>query len=176
MGALPIVHPPTIDVYGHLDSEGKKTSKQLSRQNLLNRSCFFILHHCSKSVFLACSFDLLPQTMLKKNIKADMLPLVHETRWLRKPLNLLHHQSCDVNWLFSLCYDAQDIGLHSRIFIRAASREQGDADRELNICRELSLCKGGRKPFICPIREDYLLAFRHLAGGVPHSVQLAKKR
>lgn len=41
---------------------------------------------------------------------------------------------------------------------------------------EVNLCKGGRKPFISLIRGDYLLAFRHLAGGVPHSVQLAKKR
>lgn len=42
--------------------------------------------------------------------------------------------------------------------------------------KEVSICEEGRKPFISPIREDYLLAFRHLAGGVPHSVQLAKKR
>lgn len=56
------------------------------------------------------------------------------------PLNLLRHQSFDMYWLFTLCYDAQDIGLHRRMFIRAAYREQGGGERELNICR------GGSKP------------------------------
>lgn len=49
------------------------------------------------------------------------------------PLNLLRHQYCDMYWLFTLCYDAQDIGLHSRIFIRTAYIEQGGGEKELNI-------------------------------------------
>lgn len=62
------------------------------------------------------------------------------------PLNLLHHQSCDMYWLFTLSYDAQDIGLHRRIFIRAAFTEQGGGEGELKICREGSepMQGGGR--------------------------------
>ena len=140
---FPIVKHP-INVYGQW-VRYCRTRRQKSRQNPLNGEllvsswnttveCIFRMPFCSVFHKLCRKEDITPW--------ADMLRLVSETRWWRMPLNPLHHQFCVTYWLFTPCYDTQDIGLHRRIFIR----EQGESRTFLG--KEVKGCAEGGKEFI----------------------------
>ncbi len=167
---LPVVKHP-INVYGHLYSEWD-TAKQEGSNLVSDKFEAGFIYAGTKLLSGFCFYNVSRERLLYE--------LTHHNPWVRQD-----HEEClkssapSIHWHVLALYpvlNAQDIDFWGRYSSEQLTGSK-EVEKKLNICRVGSkpMQTGGKIEFISPIREDYLPALRHLAGGAAHRVQLAKE-